>query len=105
MKFCIKCGTAREGAFCSDCGFKFPNVEGQSPASETGAIRIDFSESDSASVSSPVTEAASARQSASERIIYPGLVYGEGYVELKNCANCGATTAGGQRCEECAPAN
>ena len=97
MKFCIKCGFAREGAFCSGCGFKFPDDMGQAPA-QTGGIRIDFSqpESESQSESPPV------RQAPSDRIIFPGLVYGEAFAESMNCANCGAVSQGGARCAECA---
>ena len=42
MKFCVKCGTPREGRFCTKCGFAFNDTEPQTQSIELPRPELQY---------------------------------------------------------------
>ena len=97
MKFCPQDGTARNGNFCSTCGFRFPELELNTGSANVSAGWYPDTTAagqerywDGVQWTAQVRPSGTAiAEAAAAEALAARLVYGEGFDPAKHCTNCG----------------
>jgi len=110
MKYCPKCGTPREGKFCTACGHAFGDASTSNQANlQQGAWLADPSNPSLerywngfswTAQTRPVDDPAAKK--AAKADLLKRLKYGTGFDKTLHCKNCGKPLRRAKTCSDCA---
>ena len=108
VEFCSNCGVARDGNFCSGCGFNFEGATSAQSGTQGGTWLPDPADPKNERLWTGASWTSQTRPILSQddekravAAILKNLKYGKNYSKSENCQNCGKLLRRAKSCSEC----